>query len=273
MALELVNIPVVGYVSVERHEPARRVVEANYPNVVHYHDVKEIGDKEVRDWVSKFSQVSLVLIGAGPPCQGVSGLNADRKGALKDERSCLFSEVPRIRDAVKEGFNWCPVYVLMESVASMDKQDREVMSEGIDAEPIRCDAGTLTWCHRPRLYWCDWEILEGEGYTVKPGSPAGPRELKRPFQPSLRPGPGQAQGESRRECSSAPRRSWNAGGRTSTGFRPISTVSRTALSTNTVSIVSRMSLKGNSCWGFLSTIRLDVFQRQKGKVKSMWTAD
>ena len=177
VALELVNIPVVGYVSVERHEPARRVVEANYPNVVHYHDVKEIGDKEVRDWVSKFSQVSLVLIGAGPPCQGVSGLNADRKGALKDERSCLFSEVPRIRDAVKEGFNWCPVYVLMESVASMDKQDREVMSEGIDAEPIRCDAGTLTWCHRPRLYWCDWEILEGEGYTVKPGSPAGPREL------------------------------------------------------------------------------------------------
>ena len=54
----------------------------------------------------------------------------------------------------------------MESVASMDQRDREVMSQGFGGEPVRCDAGTLTWCHRPRLYWCDWELIEGEGVSL-----------------------------------------------------------------------------------------------------------
>lgn len=51
--------------------------------------VEDVTLDEVRKWACGCSQVSLVLLGAGPPCQGVSGLNADRKGALKDHRSCL----------------------------------------------------------------------------------------------------------------------------------------------------------------------------------------
>ena len=39
----------------------------------------------VREWSRDYSQASVVLVGGGPPCQGVSGLNSDRKGALKDE--------------------------------------------------------------------------------------------------------------------------------------------------------------------------------------------
>ena len=85
----------------ERHEPARRVVERHYPGVLHYPDVVSVTVAQIKEWSTRFSQASLVLIGAGPPCQGVSGLNFDRRGALKDERSCLFKEVPRIRDEVK----------------------------------------------------------------------------------------------------------------------------------------------------------------------------
>lgn len=51
-------------------------------------------------WSLKFGQCCLVLLGAGPPCQGVSGLNWGRKGALKDARSSLFSHVGRIRGMV-----------------------------------------------------------------------------------------------------------------------------------------------------------------------------
>ncbi|CAL1153513.1 unnamed protein product, partial [Cladocopium goreaui] len=36
----------------------------------------------------------------------------------------------------------------------------------IGVDPLRCDAGTLTWCHRPHLYWCDWEMISGEGYSL-----------------------------------------------------------------------------------------------------------
>ena len=160
------KVPVMGYVSVDKHEPARRVVEGHYPGVLHYSDVQEISEETIKQWSAQFTQVSLVIIGAGPPCQGVSGLNCDRKGALRDERSCLFAEVPRIRDQVKQSFPWCPVYVLMESVASMDTQDRNITSESIGCQPIRCDAGSFTWCHRPRLYWCEWEILEGDGVSL-----------------------------------------------------------------------------------------------------------
>ena len=95
-------------VAVEKNGAARRVVERNYPGVIHYQDVLHINHDDARQWSMQFSQASLVLIGAGPPCQGVSGLNSDRKGALRDERSSLFSEVPRMRDLVKVAFKWCP---------------------------------------------------------------------------------------------------------------------------------------------------------------------
>jgi hypothetical protein len=48
--------------------------------------------------------ISLVVVGGGPPCQGVSGLNASRTGALKDEGSCLFAQVDRIRCLVQNVF-------------------------------------------------------------------------------------------------------------------------------------------------------------------------
>ena len=168
VALDLLGIQVLGYVSVEKNPEARRVVESHFPSCKVYNDVTSIDAEVVQRLSLDFSQATLVVLGAGPPCQGVSGLNADRRGALKDARSCLFAEVPRIRDLFKQFFTWCPVYSLMESVASMDATDRRHMSTAIGGEPIFCDAGDLTWCNRPRLYWCDWEILDAPGFTLEP---------------------------------------------------------------------------------------------------------
>jgi hypothetical protein len=161
VALDLLGVQVIGHVSVEKDPAARRVVEAHYPGTIGLDRVEDITDDVVQEWSLRFSQCSLVIVGAGPPCQGVSGLNYDRQGALRDARSCLFSHVPRIRNLVKKYFVWCPVYTLMESVSSMDQADREAMSQGIGCMPYSCNAGTLTWCNRPRLYWVDWEIDPG----------------------------------------------------------------------------------------------------------------
>eukprot|EP00435_Cladocopium_sp_Y103_P062761 s423_g24.t1 len=132
----------------------------------------------VKQWSTQFSQCTLVLLGAGPPCQGVSGLNADRLGALKDGRSSLFVHVPRVRDLLRQHFVWCPVHTLMESVASMDRQDRTIMSEAIGEEPLSCDAGSFTWCHRPRLYWLSWEIAPASGATLTPAADQALRTLQ-----------------------------------------------------------------------------------------------
>eukprot|EP00438_Fugacium_kawagutii_P003348 Skav236156 [mRNA] locus=scaffold436:191685:195386:- [translate_table: standard] len=166
VALDLVGVQVLGHVSVESNPHAQRVVEAHFPGTICVSSVQEVTEEMVLSWSCRFSQCALVLLGAGPPCQGVSGLNFDRKGALRDERSSLFHHVPRIRTLLRKHFRWCPVHSIMESVLSMDIADRDIMTESIGDEPIACDAGCFTLCHRPRIYWLSWDVVEAEGISV-----------------------------------------------------------------------------------------------------------
>ena len=176
VALDLCGANVLGHVSVEKNPVAARVVEAHFPGTILVQDVSEVSEEMVKEWSLIFSQASVVLLGAGPPCQGVSGLNADRKGALKDLRSCLFVHVPRIKGLLMRAFPWAQVHLLMESVASMDLSDRKTMSEAVDIEPILVDSGKMTWCSRPRLYWLTWPVAEGEGASFTTSS-SGIREV------------------------------------------------------------------------------------------------
>eukprot|EP00438_Fugacium_kawagutii_P003592 Skav221600 [mRNA] locus=scaffold1698:515445:521305:+ [translate_table: standard] len=146
VALDVLEVTVVGHIFVECQSSAQRVVESHFPGALHVNSVQEIDDRMVQSWSQRFGQCNMVLLGSGPPCQGVSGLNSDRRGALRDERSSLFVHVPRVRDLLRKYFPWAPVHSLMESVASMDDEDRTSMSQGVGCEPVFCDAGELTWC-------------------------------------------------------------------------------------------------------------------------------
>eukprot|EP00438_Fugacium_kawagutii_P027558 Skav207077 [mRNA] locus=scaffold1909:466964:476771:+ [translate_table: standard] len=171
VALDLVGVPVLGHVSVEVNPNAQRVVEAHFPGSVCISKVEEVTEEVVRGLACRFSQCALVLLGAGPPCQDVSGLNSERKGVLRGERSSLFLHVPRVEGLLRKHFKWCPTHVIMESVASMDSSDRQVMSDGFGSEPVACDAGCFTLCHRPRLYWLTWELLAGEDVAITQDGP------------------------------------------------------------------------------------------------------
>ena len=166
VALDLLEVEVLGHISVEKDATANRVLEAAFPGCVVVEDVRDITLEMVHEWSLQFSQASVVIIGAGPPCQGVSGLNADRLGALKDQRSNLFGHVGRVKGMVQRTFVWAQVHVLMESVASMDRTDQDVMSADFGEDPWKCDAGTFTWCSRPRLYWISWGLLEDSGVEL-----------------------------------------------------------------------------------------------------------
>ena len=72
VAADVLGLPVAGHVSVELDPRGRRVVESYFPGTLFYEDI-----------ALQFSNVGLIIIGAGPPCQGVSGLNPDKKGAVK----------------------------------------------------------------------------------------------------------------------------------------------------------------------------------------------
>ena len=167
VAVDALGWHVLGHISVECNPEASRVVESRFPHCTFVAQIEEVDESKVKAWSTTFSQAGLVVIGAGPPCQGVSKLNADRKGALKDHRSSLFWHVPRIRDLVKKYFPWAQVRTVMESVASMDEKDRNVMSQGIGMNPWKVDAGQMSLAHRPRLYWLDWELLGESGVEFR----------------------------------------------------------------------------------------------------------
>ena len=158
LALDSLGVAVAGHLSVEKEGTGRRVVEAFFPDSIFHDDVKTVDMEMVKGLALRFPSVSLVLLGAGPPCQGVSALNAAKKGALRDERSCLYQEVPRIQNLFRQAFPWAQVRLVMESVASMSKGNRCIMSEAVQLLPFRIDAAGIGLCHRPRLYWVDWDL-------------------------------------------------------------------------------------------------------------------
>ena len=170
VALDVLQVPLAGHISVEANEKAHRVVEANFPDAVRVPCVEAVDDEMVMQWSLRFSNVGLVLIGSGPPCQGVSGLNADRRGALRDSRSGLFPHAPRIAQLCRDRFPWAQIRTLTENVASMDATDCHVMNEAYALMPWFVDSAGISLSHRPRLYWCDWELHEAAGVTILTGS-------------------------------------------------------------------------------------------------------
>ena len=166
VACDVLGLPMAGHVGIEQSAKARRVVEAFFPDSTFHDNVLSVDEAMVRDWSLKYSNAGVVLIGAGALCQGVSRLNADKRGALK--RSKLFSEVPRIKELVQRISFWAQVHLIMESVASMDNNDRWTMSQAVDLMAWRIDALGLALCRRPRLYWVTWELRSEEQADVLP---------------------------------------------------------------------------------------------------------
>ena len=170
VALDILQLPVAGHISVEKNPEAQRVVKAAFPDSILVDDVESIDLAMCQGWALRFSSVAIILLGAGPPCQGVSGLNSDRQGALKDRRSSLFKHVPRVKDLCRKAFPWAQIHSLAENVASMDFEDCEAMNQGYETEPWYIDSAGISPCHRPRLYWLSWDPYLGEGVQIGVGS-------------------------------------------------------------------------------------------------------
>lgn len=79
VAADLIGLQLIGHISVESNAQASRVVESHFPDAQFVQDVQAVDWDMVREWARCYSQASVVLLGGGPPCQGVSGLNVDRK--------------------------------------------------------------------------------------------------------------------------------------------------------------------------------------------------
>ena len=140
----MLHAPLVGYISVESDQACWRVLESHFPSASHVDRVEDIGPEMVQAWATLFSGTGLVLIGGGPPCQGVSALNATRIRAEKDPRSSLVTHMPRAIALVKQCFPWAPIHFLGESVSSMGDADRRAYNLCLGVLPCRVDAGDIS---------------------------------------------------------------------------------------------------------------------------------
>ncbi len=134
-ALKDAGILVEVYYASEIDEYAKAVTQSNFPDTIQLGSVVGLELNEGID----------LMIG-GSPCQDLSIAKKNRKG-LDGSRSGLFWEYVRIRDEVK------PKYFILENVASMPKEAKEVISEALGVQPIMINASLVSAQNRKRLFW------------------------------------------------------------------------------------------------------------------------
>lgn len=145
-ALKNAGIPVDVYYASEIDEYAMAVTQSNFPDTVQLGDVQKFNNgKGIFVKESKLLGPIDLLIG-GSPCQDLSIAKKNRKG-LAGERSGLFWEYVRIRDEVK------PKYFILENVASMPKEAKQIITETLGVEPIMINAALVSAQQRKRLFW------------------------------------------------------------------------------------------------------------------------
>lgn len=143
VALDRAGIKVNVYYASEIDRYAIKISEKNYPDIIHIGDVKMVAHKDAPIHY-KLNDIDLLI--GGSPCQDLSIAKKDRKG-LDGERSSLFWEYVRILKEVK------PKYFILENVASMPKEAKEIITEALGVEPIMINASLVSAQNRKRLFW------------------------------------------------------------------------------------------------------------------------
>ena len=138
VALERANIPVEVYYASEIDKYAIQITQKNYPNTIQVGDITKLDGKQFEDEID-------LLIG-GSPCQSLSITMSQTRQNL-DGKSKLFFEYVRILKKVK------PKYFLLENVASMKDECKQVITEYMGVEPIFINSNCFSAQDRPRLYW------------------------------------------------------------------------------------------------------------------------
>lgn len=139
VALERAGIEVDTYHASEVDKYAMQIAQKNYPSTIQMGSVKDV------KFIGGAGSFCDLLIG-GSPCQDLSIAKANRKG-LDGERSGLFWEYVRILKEAK------PKWFILENVASMAKDQQEIISKTLGVQPIMINAALLSAQTRKRLFW------------------------------------------------------------------------------------------------------------------------
>lgn len=145
------------YVSIEVHKPAQRVTQRRWPSIVCAGDICEIGDEELRSWISQVGELEAIHLWGGFPCKDLSGAKYRREN-LAGRHSSLFYQLKRLWADLKRLVPSKPVLFFGENVCSMDKAARDLISWELGLTPYRLDSEAPVPMSRPRYVWTNLEL-------------------------------------------------------------------------------------------------------------------
>lgn len=138
VALERAGIKVDTYYASEIDKYAIKITQKNYPDTVQLGDVNDI------DFTKFTNKIDLLL--GGSPCTDLSIAKKNREG-LKGKNSSLFWKYAEALNTIK------PKWFIFENVASMKKEDKDIITKTLGVEPIMIDSALVSAQQRKRLYW------------------------------------------------------------------------------------------------------------------------
>ena len=168
VSLDALEIPLAGYVAVEKDPCARRVLESHYPNCTLVEDVFDITQDLVQKWAALYPNCLAVLVAGGLPGQGAPSSNTPRQGPPVDPQSCFLSKFKEVRGFCQRAFTWCPSYFLMESIASISVEARAACTQSAGVIPYKVDSQFLALCRRPRFWWFNWSVPDNQETEIFP---------------------------------------------------------------------------------------------------------
>jgi len=142
VALDRLGIECNYYAS-EVDKYAIKIAKKNYPDIKHLGCIKDIKAKDL-------PPIDLIL--GGSPCQDLSVAKSNRKG-LKGEKSSLFYEYVRLLRECN------PKYFILENVASMGKESRNIITKLLGVSPIKISSALVTAQNRKRYYWTNFLVF------------------------------------------------------------------------------------------------------------------
>lgn len=145
VSLERVGFKDIEYYASEVDKYAIQVSDKNYPDIKQVGSVIDLKYGILDSIYKNRSQIDLLI--GGSPCQDLSISKSKTRKGLDGNKSSLFYEYVRILREVK------PKYFILENVASMSGESRDIISKELGVEPIEINAEDFSAQSRARYFW------------------------------------------------------------------------------------------------------------------------
>ena len=147
VALERAGIKVEAYYASEIDKYAIQVSVKNYPDITH---IGSVTDFDVHEY--DYNDIDLLI--GGSPCQDLSISKSKTRQGLEGSKSSLFYEYVRILRELK------PKYFILENVASMLDESRDIISKELGVQPIELNARDFSAQNRARYFWTNIPVQQ-----------------------------------------------------------------------------------------------------------------